>query len=307
MKTPKKATLGIAMIPILILIAALVVGILILEQDPHMPLLVGIIAAGVVGVTMLGYKWSDLEKGAIGTIQMAMQACLILMVVGTIVGTWILSGTVPAMIYYGLQILSPGIFLVASAIIAAIVSLSTGSSWTTAGTVGIALMGVGSGLGMPPAIVAGAVVSGAYFGDKISPLSDTTNLAPAMAGSELFEHIKYMFWTTIPSFAIALILYGVIGARYAGQQLDTSNLQIILDGISANFYISPILLLPPIIVIVLVMMKIPALPGLIAGTITGSIFAGVFQGSGLGEIIESAHYGFSIDSGVEMEIGRAHV
>lgn len=300
MKTPKKATLGIAMIPILILIAALVVGILILEQDPHIPLLVGIIAAGVVGVAMLDYNWSELEKGAIGTIQMAMQACLILMVVGTIVGTWILSGTVPAMIYYGLQILSPGIFLVATAIIAGIVSLSTGSSWTTAGTVGIALMGVGTGLGMPPAIVAGAVVSGAYFGDKISPLSDTTNLAPAMAGSELFEHIKYMFWTTIPSFAIALILYGIIGARYAGQQLDTSNLQIILDGISANFYISPILLLPPIIVIVLVAMKIPALPGLIAGTITGSIFAGIFQGSGLGDIIDAAHYGFSIDSGVEM-------
>ena len=300
MKTPKKATLGIALIPIIFLVAALVVGLVFLGSDAHIPLLFGSIIAGIVGVALLGFKWSDIEKGAIETIQMSMQAILILMVVGTIVGTWILSGTVPAMIYYGLQILSPGIFLVATAVICSIVSLATGSSWTTAGTVGIALMGVGAGLGMPPAIVAGAVVSGAYFGDKLSPLSDTTNLAPAMAGSELIEHIKYMFWTTIPSFTIALILYGIIGAKYAGQQLDTSNIQIILDGISANFYISPILLLPPIIVIALVVMKVPALPGLIAGTITGGLFAGIFQGSGLGAIVDAAHYGFSIDSGVEM-------
>lgn len=300
MKTPKKATVGIAMIPIIILMASLAVGILVLGTDAHIPLLIAIVAAGLVGVLILGYKWSDVEKGAIATIQMSMQAVLILMVVGTIVGTWILSGTVPAMIYYGLQILSPGIFLVATAIICAIVALSTGSSWTTAGTVGIALMGVGMGLGMPPAIVAGAIVSGAYFGDKISPLSDTTNLAPAMAGSNLFEHIKYMFWTTIPSFAIALILYGIIGANYAGQQLDTSNIQVILDGLAANFYISPILLLPPVVVIVLVMLKTPALPGLIAGTTVGGIFAAIFQGAGLGDIINSAHYGFEIDSGVAM-------
>lgn len=300
MKTQKKATVGIAMIPILVLMASLVTGILFLGSDAHIPLIIAIIAAGVVGVTVLGYKWADIEKGAIETIQMSMQAILILMIIGTVVGTWILSGTVPAMIYYGLKILSPGIFLVATAVICAIVSLSTGSSWTTAGTVGIALMGVGLGLGMPPAIVAGAVVSGAYFGDKISPLSDTTNLAPAMAGSNLFEHIKYMFWTTIPSFIIALIIYGIIGAKYAGQQLDTSNIQVILDGIAANFYISPILLLPPVIVIVLVAMKIPALPGLITGSLVGGLFAGIFQGSGLGAIVDAAHYGFSIDSGVEM-------
>ncbi|MDY0235704.1 MAG: Na+/H+ antiporter NhaC [Gudongella sp.] len=300
MKTKKKATLGIALIPIIILMASLTTGILILGTDAHIPLLVAIIAAAIVGITMLGYTWSEIEKGAIETIQMSMQAILILMIIGTVVGSWILSGTVPAMIYYGLQILSPGIFLVATAVICAIVSLATGSSWTTAGTVGIALMGVGLGLGMPAPIVAGAVVSGSYFGDKISPLSDTTNLAPAMAGSNLFEHIKYMFWTTIPSFTIALILYGIIGAGYAGQQLDTTNINIILDGISANFYISPILLLPPIIVIVLVMLKIPALPGLVAGSAVGSLFAGIFQGAGLGDIINALHYGFEIDSGVAM-------
>ncbi|HZH92951.1 MAG TPA: Na+/H+ antiporter NhaC family protein, partial [Tissierellaceae bacterium] len=197
MKTKKQATIGHALIPIIVLVASLFVGIVYLGTDAHIPILIAIIVAAAVGIWGLGFTWGEIEKGAIETIQMSMQAILILMVIGTVVGSWILSGTVPAMIYYGLQILSPGIFLVATAIICAIVSLATGSSWTTAGTVGIALMGVGQGLGMPAYIVAGAVVSGAYFGDKISPLSDTTNLAPAMAGSTLFEHIKYMFWTTI--------------------------------------------------------------------------------------------------------------
>lgn len=300
MREKKKATIGHAMIPILVLILSLFVGIVYLGTDAHIPILIAIIVAAAVGIFSLGYTWGEVEKGAIETIQMSMQAILILMVIGTVVGSWILSGTVPAMIYYGLQILSPGIFLIATALICSIVSLATGSSWTTAGTVGIALMGVGMGLGIPNYIVAGAVVSGAYFGDKISPLSDTTNLAPAMAGSTLFEHIKYMFWTTIPSLTIALVLYGIIGSRYAGSQLDTSNIQVILDGIAANFNISPILFLPPIIVIGLVIMKVPALPGLMAGTVLGGIFAAVFQGAGLGDIINTAHYGFEIESGVEM-------
>lgn len=300
MKEKKKATIGHALIPIAVLITSLFFGITYLGTDAHMPIIIAIIVASIVGIVGLGFSWSELEKGAIETIQMSMQAVLILMIIGTVVGSWILSGTVPAMIYYGLQILSPGIFLVATCIICGIVSLATGSSWTTAGTVGIALMGVGQGLGMPAAIVAGAVVSGAYFGDKISPLSDTTNLAPAMAGSTLFEHIKYMLYTTVPSLIVALILYGIIGSRYAGSQLDTSNIQIIMDGIAANFNISPILFLPPIIVIALVIMKVPAIPGLMAGTVLGGIFAAIFQGSSFGDILNTAHYGFEIDSGVAM-------
>ena len=300
MKIKKEARLTHAFIPIIALIISLAVGILVFEADPHIPLLIAIIVASLVAILSLGFSWDEVEKGAIDTIQMAMQAILILMIIGTLIGVWILSGTVPSMIYYGLQILSPGIFLVATAVICAIVSLATGSSWTTAGTVGIALMGVGQGLGIPDYIVAGSVVSGAYFGDKMSPLSDTTNLAPAMAGATLFDHIKYMLYTTIPSFTIALILYGIIGARYAGKTLDTANIDIILNGISSNFNVSPLLLLPPIIVIILVVMKIPALPGLMAGTVIGGIFAAIFQKSSLGNIIDAAHYGFSADSGIEM-------
>jgi len=300
MKPKKQATLAHAFIPIIVLVATLSLSILQFGADPHIPIIVAIVVASGVAIFSLGFTWDEVEKGAIETIQMSMQAILILMVIGTVIGVWILSGTVPTMIYYGLQVLSPGIFLVATAIICAVVALSTGSSWTTAGTVGVALMGVGQGLGIPLEIVAGAIVSGAYFGDKMSPLSDTTNLAPAMAGTTLFEHIKYMLYTTVPSFIIALILYAIIGAKYAGQALDTGNIDIILSGISSNFNISPLLLLPPVIVIILVVLKTPALPGLIAGTAVGGLFAAIFQGSGLGDIIDAAHYGFGIESGVEM-------
>lgn len=300
MKTKKQATLAHAFIPIIVLMAVLSVAVLVLDADPHIPLIIAIIAAALVAMFSLGYTWDEVEKGAIDTIQMSMQAILILMTIGTLIGTWVLSGTVPAMIYYGLQILSPGIFLVATVIIASIVSVATGSSWTTAGTVGVALMGVGQGLGIPNYIVAGAVVSGAYFGDKMSPLSDTTNLAPAMAGSTLFEHINYMFYTTVPSLLISLVLYGIIGAKYSGSAMDTANIDIILSGISGSFNISPWLLLPPVVVIVLVVLKMPALPGLISGTVLGGLFAAIFQGSGLGDIIDAAHYGFEADTGIEM-------
>lgn len=300
MNSKKQATLMHAFIPIVVLVASLFIAITKFGADPHIPIIIAIIVASAVAIFSLGYTWEELEKGAIETIQMSMQAILILMVIGTVIGSWILSGTVPTMIYYGLQVLSPGIFLVATTIICSIVSLATGSSWTTAGTVGIALMGVGQGLGIPAPIVAGAIVSGAYFGDKMSPLSDTTNLAPAMAGTTLFEHIKHMFYTTVPSLIISLILYGIIGAKYAGSTLDTTNIDIVLNGLSANFNITPLLLLPPVIVIILVVLKIPALPGLIAGTALGGIFAAIFQGSSLGDIIDAAHYGFSIESGVEM-------
>lgn len=300
MKTKKVATLGHALIPILVLMIVLSFAIIVFGADPHIPLLVGIIVASLVAMFMLGYSWEEVEKGAIETIQLSMQAILILMAIGTLIGTWILSGTVPAMIYYGLKILSPSIFLIATMIICSIVSIATGSSWTTAGTVGVALMGVGQGLGIPTAIVAGAIVSGAYFGDKMSPLSDTTNLAPAMAGCTLFEHIRYMFYTTVPSYLIAMVLYGIIGARYAVQTLDTANIDMILNTIASNFNISPLLILPPIIVIILVVLKIPALPGLICGTILGGLFGALFQGASIPDIIDAAHYGVSVETGVEV-------
>lgn len=298
-KVKRKATLGEALIPIIFLIVVLAVSLVKLGADPHIPLILGATVAGLVGVFRLGFTWTELEEGVLETIKMAMQAVLILMVVGTLIGTWILSGTVPAMIYWGLDILSPDIFLVATTVICAIVSLATGSSWTTAGTVGIALIGIGQGLGMPAPLVAGAIISGAYFGDKMSPLSDTTNLAPAMAGTNLFDHIKHMVYTTGPALIIALIMYGVIGMRYAGKELDLSQIALIKDTLQGSFNtLSPVLLIPPVVVILMVVFKVPALPGLIAGTLLGGLFAAIFQGSDLTSIIGAAHYGFESTTGV---------
>ena len=298
-KLKRKATLGEALIPIVSLIVVLAVSLIKFGADPHIPLILGATVAGLVGVFRLGFTWSELEEGVLDAIRMAMQAILILMVVGTLIGTWILSGTVPAMIYWGLDILTPGIFLVATTIICSIVSVATGSSWTTAGTVGIALIGIGQGLGMPASLVAGAIISGAYFGDKMSPLSDTTNLAPAMAGSTLFDHIKHMIYTTGPALLISLIIYGVIGMKYAGKELDLSQIALIKDTLQSSFNtLSPVLLIPPVVVILMVVFKVPALPGLITGTILGILFAFVFQGSSISEIIEAAHYGFVSETGV---------
>ena len=294
----KEATILHAMIPIVILVASLSYAILVHEAAPHIPLIVGTIVAAAVAVFMLGTPWDELEEGMRSTLSATLQAILILMIVGALIGLWILSGTIPVMIYYGLQILSPAVFLPAAFIICCIVSLATGTSWGTAGTVGIALTGIGIGLGMPAGMVAGAVVSGAYFGDKLSPLSDTTNLSPAMAGSSLFVHIKHMLYTSIPAFAISLVLYAVLGMRFAGKELDVGRINEILDALRANFNISPLLLIPPLVVILLIAMKIPALPGLIGGSVLGGIFAAIFQGATVGDIIGSAHYGFEIESGV---------
>ncbi|KXZ39275.1 Na+:H+ antiporter, NhaC family [Alkalithermobacter thermoalcaliphilus JW-YL-7 = DSM 7308] len=299
MDNTKRVSLTMAIIPILSLIIFLSVAVFKYDASPHIPLIAASVVASLIAIK-IGYKWSEIEEGILKSLNMGMQAMLILMIIGTIIGTWILSGVVPTMIFYGLNMLSPSIFLVATTIICSIVSLATGSSWTTAGTVGIALLGVGQGLNIPPYIVAGAIISGAYFGDKMSPLSDTTNLAPAMSGASLFDHIRHMAYTTIPAYIIALILYGIIGLRYSGGNVDPQSINIILDTLKSSFNINPILLLPPALVIMLVIFKVPAIPGLVGGAVIGGVFAALFQGASLSEIIEVAHYGFVSETGVEL-------
>lgn len=300
MKEKKQATLGHALFTIAALIIALFVGIVFLEADPHIPLLVGVIVAAAVTIFALNYTWEEVENSIVEGIKLALQAIVILMIIGTLVGTWLLSGTVPTLIYYGLEILSPGIFLVATMIICSIVSISVGSSWTTAATIGIALIGIGQGLGIPVGVVAGAIVSGAYFGDKMSPLSDTTNLSPAMAGGELFSHIKYMIWTTAPAYVLALIIFGIMGFGYAGEEIDVAGINEIQGALSDAFNLNPLLAIPPLLVIIIVIFKVPAIPGLLAGTFLGGLFGFIFQGAGLGEIIDAVHYGYAVDTGVEI-------
>lgn len=297
-KTIKHPTFIEALVPITFLIIIISVSILKFGADPQIPLLLATIVAVLLGFK-LGYKWDDMEKGMISTINSSMQAILIQMIIGIIIGTWILAGIVPTMIYYGLQILSPAIFLPSAAILCAIISVATGSAWTTAGTVGIALLGVGQGLGMPLPLVAGTIISGAYFGDKMSPLSDSTNLAAAVTEVKLFDHIGHMLKTTSVSFIIALILYGFVGMKYSSSALDTAQINQLLDALKQHFHISPILLLPPILVVSIVIMKVPAVPGLLCGGILGGIFAIIFQKSTLADVILVSHYGFNSQSGFE--------
>lgn len=291
----RKVSPLIAVIPVIFLISALMFGIKVAGADPHIPLFTSAIFAALIGMFVLKIKWSEIEEGIVDTIKMAMGAIIILMIIGMVIGTWRQSGIVAAMIYYGLKILSPKIFLLATLLICSIVSLATGSSWTTAGTVGVALMGIGTGLGIPTPIIGGAIISGAYFGDKMSPLSDTTNLAPAMAGAKLFDHIKHMAYTTGPSYIISAILFLFIGFTFKTDGANVNNISLINDILSTNFNISPLLLLVPVIVIILVVMKVPAIPGLFFGAILGGIAAMISQNATLSDVINTLHNGYAVD------------
>ena len=295
----KPIPLGIALIPIVFLIFSLSFVIIVFKQTPHIPLIsAAAVAAGIA--VFRKHPWKEVQEGMIHGISLAMGAILILMVIGTMIGTWILAGVVPSMIFYGLKILSPGIFLIATLIICSIVSLGTGSSWSTAGTVGVALIGVGQGLGIPVPMVAGAIISGAYFGDKMSPLSDTTNLAPAVAGTDVFTHVRHMIYTTGPSYAVCLIIYGFLGLRFAGGTLDSANIDIMLSTMKTHFFIHPILLLPPVLVILMVIRRVPPLPALLGGMAAGGILALIFQGQSLADVISAAHAGYVSQTGVTM-------
>lgn len=289
-------TLIESLIPVVLLMFFLGFSIIKFHASPHIPLIAGTAVAAVMAIR-LGYAWKDIEDGLIRGITLALKACLILMIIGILIATWIISGIVPTMIYWGLKVLSPSIFLVATCLICSLVSLSTGSSWSTAGTVGIALIGVGRGLGVPLPMVAGAIISGAYFGDKMSPLSDTTNLAPAMAGSELFTHIRHMVYTTGPSLTIALILYALLGLRYAGAEMHTENVDQILATLQANFSLHILLLVPAALVIVMVIKKIPAIPALLGGALLGGIFAMIFQGTDIGTLVNVSFSGYVSHTG----------
>ena len=277
---PLKPTILQALLPILFLIVALFINVRIfgdaaLDGSNQIILMLSAGVASIVALR-LGYKWKKIRTSIVKSISSALSSIIILLLIGSLAGTWLLSGVVPAMIYYGLQVLNPTIFLVAATIVCAIVSVATGSSWTTAATVGIALIGIGTALGLSPGMVAGAIISGAYFGDKMSPLSDTTNLAPAMVGSDLFTHIRYMAYTTVPSITITLIIFLIIGLTQDSSG-TTASTQEILEAINGSFYISPVLFLVPIVVIFMIVRKIPAIPAIMFGAILGGIFAAVFQ------------------------------
>jgi len=290
----RKPTFIEALIVLIISAVLILLSVSVWETDGvHVAMIVAAAVAALVGMFVLKYKWKAIEEGILSSIMMGMQAILILFTVGTLIGTWLQSGVVQTMIYYGLSILSPSIFLIAALLMCSIVALSTGTSWGTTGTIGIALMGIAAGLGVPPAIAAGFIISGAYFGDKMSPLSDTTNLAPAMAGTDIFQHIRAMFWTTGPTYVIVLIIGGVLGARYSSGALDMEQVSAIQQVMRADpsYAISMIGLIPPILVIGLAASGMPALPSIFAGTLAGFAL-GLGQGASVAQLFEVMQNGF---------------
>ncbi|RMG19477.1 MAG: Na+/H+ antiporter NhaC [Bacteroidetes bacterium] len=279
-KAKRKASLLEALLPVIFLIILLGINVMIYGDNSlgganQITLLLAAAVAAIVAVR-LGYSWHELFGGAVSSIKSALPAIVILLLIGSLAGTWLISGIVPAMVYYGLKILSPSIFLFAACAVSAIVSLATGSSWSTIATVGIALLGIGQALGWSTGIIAGAIISGAYFGDKMSPLSDTTTLAPAVAGTDLFTHIRYMTITTVPSISITLILFLIIGFSSSGGG-DLSGIDPLMSSIESSFNINLLLFLVPVVVIWLIVKKMPAIPALFIGTLLGGLFAVIFQ------------------------------
>lgn len=273
-------------------------GIKFFDSSAHMPLVIASAFATLVGV-LSGFSWKELEAGMSETIKASAPAILIMLIIGMVIGTWMLGGVVPSMIYYGLSWLTPKIFLPAACLLCSMVSMFTGSSWTTMGTMGVALIGIGEGMGVPLGMTVGAIISGAYFGDKMSPLSDTTNLAPAMAGTEVFSHIKHMISTTAPAYIIALILYTVIGMSFASSSANLETIALYRETLAANFNIGLVMLIPPLCVILMVIFKIPAIPGLIGVAALGAVFALVFQGASISQLFAATYTGVSMDTGVE--------
>lgn len=294
----REPTMKEAMLILLTVIAVILICLsnaLVLQTS----LILGAMTAAVFGI-YLGYEWQDIEKGLIEGIKNGLGVCIILMIIGMVIGTWILGGTIQTMIFYGLKLLTPQIFLPISFLLGTVTSLLIGSSFGTIATIGVVLMGVAKGLGIPASITAGAIVSGSMFGDKISPMSDSTNLAAAMSGTGLFDHISSMLYISIPTVSISIILYGVIGKIYMTGNVDLQTVERILSSLQNNFNISLITLIPPLLMIILSILRVPAIISLSTSFVTASIFAVITQGANFSEIINIAANGYVSKTGYEL-------
>ena len=268
------------------------------KGDAQMPFIAATAIAAIIALRT-GMTWAELEAGIVNTISAALQSLIVIMVIGMVIGSWIQGGVVPAMIYYGLKIINPKFFLLTINIICMITGLSTGSTYTTAGTMGIAAMGMGSVLGIPPGMTAGAVICGAYFGDKMSPLSDTTCLASGVNKVNIFVHVRHMVWTVTPSVLFSWVMFTVLGLRYAPTStLEMGAIDAMLDGIAGSFQLSPWLLLPMALVVLMIIFQVPALPGILGVSVLGAVCS-IIQGHGLADIIDALHYGYVSETGIE--------
>lgn len=290
----RKPSLFESLIPIFVMLLLLAIGYGVYGLSPEPLLILAAVFSGFIALRV-GLSWEEMMSGIREKLDMAMPAILVLISIGILIGTWMISGTIPLMIYYGLEMINPQFIVLIAFVVSAIISIVTGTSWGSAGTVGVALMGIATGLGASLPATAGAVVSGAYFGDKLSPLSDTTNLAPIAAGSNLYDHIKHMLYTTVPAAVIAIIIYTIVGFNVSGNGASTTvEMQEMLSTLSQMFDWNILLLLPPIIVLVGSITKKPTLPTIIFSSIVAALISKFYQGFSLENIFASAVTGFDV-------------
>lgn len=284
-----------------VLLSTAVLGLYLGLNVVHASTLVTLFSTGIIvsGLALaFGVKWDDIEKGILESMGKMSYGMLLLLIVGALIGSWILSGVVPILVYYGLKMISPGLFLIIALFASSIMSVFTGTSWGTIGTIGIALMGVAEGLGVPLHYAAAAIISGAMFGDKLSPMSDTTITAPTMAGCGVVEHVKHMLWTTIPAYIVAIILYVILGFSISTSgSASGGDVANILNTLDASFNLNPILLLIPVLTLVLIIKKVPVMLSLIIGVIAGLLAAVVFQGANVSAMATAIGNGFTSETG----------
>lgn len=296
-RVKRKPTLGEALIPVVFLLASMIIGTVFMGLEAHVPLVLSCIVTAFVAAAC-GYTWNDIITAILDSIKSCNEAFLIIICVGILIGSWVWAGTMPSMVYYGLALIKPQYFLAIGAILTGIVGLATGSSWTASGTVGVALMGVAMGLGIKPAIAAGMIISGAYFGDKLSPLSDSTNVAAASAGTPLYEHVSAMMRTTIPSFCMAVVLYFIFGMVIIDPSGYDATLTIqIQTTLKETFLIHPALILPILVVFWGAYKRIPAIPSLLLSAAVGLVVAFLFQHASLPDLLAAIQYGYEGDTG----------
>lgn len=288
-----------ALIPVAAIMVFMIVGTVVWGMDPHIPLVLACVVTAFVAAAC-GYKWDAIITGALDSVKSAVEALLIILCVGMLIGSWVWAGTMPAMVYYGLKFISPSVFLALGLVLTAIVGLATGSSWTASGTVGVALMGVAMGLGISAPLAAGMIIAGAYTGDKLSPLSDSTNVAAAAAETPLYDHVGAMMTTTVPSFVISFVLYLIVGFVVIDTSgYDASLAQGIMDAIADNFYLSPWIMLPVLVVIFAAVKRIPAIPSLLLAAAVAAVIAIFAQGASVPDVLIGLQAGFSIETGNE--------
>lgn len=298
-KPERETTFGVSLLVLLLTVGVLLVGVVGLKLDPHIPILMSVTILIIYGV-YLHVPWKEMRDSICNSISESIEAILIICLIGIMVGTWMSSGTVPIVIYYGLQIFSPSWFLLSVLLLCCLMSIMTGSSWTTVGTIGVAFMGVGIGLGIPAGLTAGAILCGAYFGDKQSPVSDTANFAAAVSKGGLYETVRSMIYTTGPALVVSGIIFVFFGFKYGSGSADVSQIQAITQGIDSSFNLSPVLFLPLVFLFAMIILKVPAIPTMIIGALMGTFLTFVVQGQDMASCLTFMHSGFVSETGFDV-------